>query len=161
LIIYGVLLLVILYLFISVAGLKGDVNNLKANVAELQQGAAAVAESTPAPAATVTPAPQNDLATATGRDGQRKQDLAEIAEALVQYQQNSNAFPAGLNDLTPEYLDRVPSDPSSPKYNYRYRRTASGFTLTCILEQTGDADDATGDGKADQVFTLTEDFRSQ
>lgn len=159
-VIYAVLLAVVLYLFVSVSGLKGDVNDLKADIGELQQEAAEV--TTPAPAATPSAdvTPKNDLATAAGRDAQRKQDLGKIAEALVAYQQAKGAFPAGLNELTPEYLDVLPADPSSPQFNYRYKRTPQGFQLTSVLEQAGDPDDAAGDGKTDKVFTVTENFRS-
>ncbi|MEX2043484.1 MAG: hypothetical protein WD926_01160 [Patescibacteria group bacterium] len=159
LIIYGILLLTVLYLFISISGLRGDVNDLKADVSELQQGAAEV--STPEPSATpsAAAAPENDLSTAAGRDAQRKQDLAEIAEALTAYREAGGTFPPGLNELTPEYLDALPADPSAPRFNYRYRRNAEGFVLTSVLEQTGDPDDAKGDGKADKVFTITENYR--
>ena len=158
--IYAVLLLIVLYLFVSVSGLKGDVNDLKADISELQQGAADV--TTPAPAATpaTDEGPENDLATAAGRDAQRKQDLGKIAEALLAFKETKGSFPAGLNELTPEYLDELPADPSSPRFNYRYKRTPQGFQVTSVLEQAGDPDDAAGDGKADKVFTVTENFRS-
>lgn len=160
LIIYGVLLLTVLYLFISISGLKGDVSDLKVDVSELQQGAAEVATAEPTASPPAAAVPENDLSTAAGRDAQRKQDLGRIAEALAAYREARGAFPAGLNELTTEYLDRLPADPGAPRFNYRYRRSDGGFVLTSVLEQEDDPDDARGDGKADKVFTLTENFRN-
>ncbi|MDP4000158.1 MAG: hypothetical protein Q8Q11_01870 [bacterium] len=159
-VIYAVLLLMLLYLFVSVSGLKGDVNELRADVADLQQDAAAVTTPSPAATSSETEAPVNDLATAAGRDAQRKYDLGKIAEALGAYKEARGAYPAGLNELTPNYMGRLPTDPNAPQFNYRYKRTPEGFRLTCVLEQTDDPDDAKGDGKTDKVFTLTEDLRS-
>jgi hypothetical protein len=161
LIIYGLLILLLLYLFFSVSGLKGDVKDLKANVAELQQNSAkvAVASQQPLASPSVTPTPASNTSTAAGRDIQRKADLAKIAAALQAYKQSRGSFPAGLNELTPDYLDALPADPLSPRYNYRYKRIGAGFRLTCALELVGDPDDAKTDGQADKVYTVN--FRGQ
>lgn len=158
-VVYGILLLAVVYLIFSVASISGKVNELQADVAGLKDQSATVEEVAPQPTPRASAAPSvppNDLTTPAGRDAQRKQDLKTVTEAITAFREATGAYPAGLNELTPAYLERVPKDPSSPQFDYRYRRTDAGFVLTSVLEQGGDPDDVTGDGKADKIFTITE-----
>ncbi len=155
--VYGVLLLIVVYLLFSVSSLNGKVNELQADVAALNDQAGSI-EASPDPdeVASPEPSPTNDLTTPAGRDAQRKQDLNEIAVALGAYYAERNAYPENLAELTTQYLERIPTDPSYPQFDYRYRREDSGFILTSVLEQDDDPADAAGDGRTDNVLTITE-----
>lgn len=61
-------------------------------------------------------------------------DLARIACALERFRQERGAFPAALEELTPEFLGKLPIDAYSKK-PYRYERTAEGsFRLYSVGE---------------------------
>ncbi|MDP9212002.1 MAG: hypothetical protein M3N59_01860 [bacterium] len=155
--VYGALLLIVVYLVFSVASLSGKVNELQADVAALNDQAGTI-EASPEPDGSETaspePSPTSDLTTPAGRDVQRKQDLNEITAALAAYYAERKAYPGNLAELTTQYLEQIPTDPSYPQFDYRYRREGSGFILTSVLEQENDPADTAGDGRADKIMTL-------
>ena len=156
-IIYGVLALVTVYLFIAQQSLNGNVKQLQADVAQLrtgQQTTEPVAEESPS--AEPNPVETPDLSTAAGRDAKRKTDLKTINEALTKFYAEKNVFPKSLQELVPTYLAEALRDPLSPKYSYRYVKSGDGFRLTAYIEEDGDAEDRSSDGKADHIYLITE-----
>ena len=156
LVIYGVLFLVVLFLFFSQLSVNGRVDQLQAEVASLRTAApSATPQVLGIPQATSSANPfvsdGPDLSTGESRDRKRKEDLDAIKESLLAYQTEKKLLPSSLS-----VLESVPTDPLSPKYGYRYTKTGSaGFRLTCYLENRNDPDDSK-DGKKDQIYTLTE-----
>lgn len=152
-VIYGVLFLIVSFLFFSQLSVNGQVDQLNAELQSLRASAPPTETGTPTPSAapSARPSPTPDLSTATARDAKRKEDLEAIKESLLAYQAEKGSYPASLS-----ILGSVPQDPLSPKYGYRYTRAIpAGFRLTCVLETKGDADDGK-DGRKDQVYTLTD-----
>lgn len=154
-VIYGILALVAIYLFIAQQSLAGKVNQLQADVVQLRN--VAPAQPTPEATASESPAPQpsSNLSSALGRDQKRADDLSAIAGALNKYYQEKKSYPNSLQQLVPTYLPSLPKDPLSPKYDYRYVKTPTGFRLTAYLE-TSDYPDDREDGKQDHILTVTE-----
>lgn len=160
-IIYGLLLLFTGFLMFSQVHLSGKVDQLQREVVALKtQPSAQVVSASPTPRSlqSVQPeeSPEVDTSTPQARDEKRKTDLADIKTALAEFKAAKKRYPADLKELAPKYLDPVPTDPLSPKYSYRYKRTDAGFRLTAVLEATSDPDDVKSDGKKDQIYTVTE-----
>lgn len=159
-IIYGVLALVVVYLFIAQQSLSANVRQLQADIAQLKapggtEPPIAEESETPLPEGTSTP----DLTTAEGRDAKRRADLVAITAALRQYESQNGSFPTNLQTLVPDLMAELPKDPLSPQYNYRYVKTASGFRLTFFVEDPNNPEDQKSDGKQDRIFTVTERTR--
>ncbi|MEK7649967.1 MAG: hypothetical protein AAB367_03370 [Patescibacteria group bacterium] len=70
---------------------------------------------------------------ADARDARRLSDLSRIRTALELYKKREGMYPAKLSDLVSEYLATLPTDPFTKK-QYRYTRTAKGYTLSAQLE---------------------------
>lgn len=95
-----------------------------------------------------------DLTTTTGRDTQRKADLAKIEGYLNAYKTQNGSYPISadvehLSDanssvtaaLVPTYATTLPTDPSTPNFWYGYKSTdGTSFELTAVLEDTSDPD---------------------
>lgn len=158
-IIYGVLALIVVYLFIAQQSLNANVKQLQADVSQLKSTSvetpSAESSESPSPEASAGP----DLSTAAGRDAKRKADLVAINAALKEFQSDRSSYPQTLQELVPDFLTEIPKDPLSPKFNYRYQRTASGFRLTFYVEDPDNPDDKQSDGKQDRIFTVTEKTR--
>lgn len=158
-IIYGVLALVVVYLFIAQQSLNANVKQLQADVQQLKGAGVETPEvessESPSPEASEGP----DLSSATGRDEKRKADMIALNAALGQYKSQKGSYPNTLQQLVPDFLTDLPKDPLSPKYQYRYTKTPSGFRLTCYIEQTDYPDDKNSDGKSDHILTITEKTR--
>jgi type II secretory pathway pseudopilin PulG len=152
-VIYGILALLVIYLFIAQQFQSGRIKQLQADVAQLSNAAPSPTTSpaTASPEATQSP----NVSNALGRDDQRKADLATIAAALNKFKAAKGYYPNSLQQLVPDYLDSLPKDPLSPKYSYRYVKTPTGFRVTAHLETSDYPDDRT-DGKADHILTVTE-----
>lgn len=73
------------------------------------------------------------------RDSKRKSDLRAIAQAIEIYNQKNRAYPPSLEDLTSEYIDSLPTDPS-PGVGYTYTLNGNCFYLTTKLENPQDSD---------------------
>lgn len=94
------------------------------------------------------------------RDAQRKSDLTSIGRAMEMYANDFNEYPAGdvngeimgcdgsacpwndrfystINGGTQLYMERLPGDPSTDR-RYYYERTARGFNIYSVLENTND-----------------------
>lgn len=98
-------------------------------------------------------AAQADLATATGRDAQRKTDLASIAKALESYHSAKGNYPSVTvaekissssvgtlgTALVPNYLTALPLDPGDPTNYYGYESGGTTYKLSCVLEDKTDA----------------------
>ncbi len=155
-VIYGVLALLVIYLFIAQQSQAGRIRQLQADVAQLSNASQG---STPSAAPTTSPSPaassSPNLSNALGRDQRREQDLMTITAALNKYNAEKKSYPDSLSQLVPAYLDSLPKDPLSPKYAYRYVKTPTGYKLTAYLE-TSDYPDDRKDGKPDHILTFTE-----
>ncbi len=93
-----------------------------------------------------------DLTTATGRDTQRKADLATIKSYLDAYKTQNGSYPISTEvehvnsatsniatALVPTYATTLPADPSSSTYFYGYKSTdGTNFQLTAVLEDQTD-----------------------
>lgn len=154
-IIYGILALITIYLFIAQQSLAGKVNQLQADMAQLRN--APQEQPSPETAASDSPEPLEspNLSNALGRDQKRAADLGEISVALQKFYDEKRSYPNSLQQLIPDYLSSLPTDPLSPKYNYRYVKTPTGYRLTGYLE-TSDYPDDRADGKQDHILTVTE-----
>ncbi len=79
------------------------------------------------------------------QDQQRKQDLRDISQALRSYNVNYGEYPVSLENLTPEFLFRVPTDPATKKqYDYRLSVNRKSFEILARLS-SGDELSQTGD----------------
>jgi len=54
-------------------------------------------------------------------DGKRKADLVKFRNALEDYYNDHNCYPNELDELAPDYMSQVPTDPS-PSQSYAYSR---------------------------------------
>ncbi len=157
LVIYGLLLMLVVFLFISQLSVNSDLDRLNKQVAALQT--ALQEQPTPQAAASLEPSPtaspSPDLSTPAARDAKRKADLAQIQTALAAYFKDKKTYPTELKELTPQFIAVLPTDPLSPKYTYRYKKTTSGFELTCYIESSNDPDDPK-DGKKDNAYLVTQ-----
>jgi len=67
-------------------------------------------------------------------DQQRSRDLSDIAKALRAYKVNYGEYPFNLESLVPDYLYRLPVDPSTKKnYDYRPNVDRKSFELKAKL----------------------------
>ena len=105
-----------------------------------------IALPTPTP---TPPPPTPDPTEALGRDEQRREDLASIAEALQAYYERHGSYPlaeglqsfCAFRDLdagckVEEFLDPLPHDPSSDRV-YSYLSDGRTFALFALLEGSG------------------------
>jgi prepilin-type N-terminal cleavage/methylation domain-containing protein len=72
-------------------------------------------------------------------DSRRKADLRKLQTALEDYYNDHNAYPADLNDLAPDYLTDVPTDPST-KAAYDYYPAGGGKSYRIYVELGNDQD---------------------
>lgn len=81
----------------------------------------------------------------SSRDAKRKADLEQVRAAIEIYRSNndSSSYPTG--DWTalgtaligpPKYIESMPSDPVSSKYNYYYSGSVSDYTIGAYLESS-------------------------
>ena len=71
------------------------------------------------------------------RDSRRKADLAQIQQALETYRSENGSYPTSLNDLTPNYITTLPTDPKTGN-SYTYQLTDSyHYNLSATLETDG------------------------
>lgn len=49
---------------------------------------------------------------------QRKSDVAAVNQAVQQYHASEGHYPASLQELTPNYIARLPQAPAGYQYNY-------------------------------------------
>jgi general secretion pathway protein G len=68
-------------------------------------------------------------ARAKGRDAKRVADLNNIAAALKIYYADNLKYPTNLTSLVPNYLPKLPTDPSNSA-NYDYAALGSGTTCS-------------------------------
>jgi general secretion pathway protein G len=85
-----------------------------------------------------------------GRDSRRKQDLESVAKALELYYSDFRAYPTAMpawggsfahpTKATVIYMQKLPTDPSFPKYTYCYTSDTNGtyYKLYANLENTSD-----------------------
>ncbi len=79
------------------------------------------------------------------QDQRRKQDLSEIAKGLRSFKVSYGDYPTSLENLVPEFLYRVPSDPLTKKqYDYLPSVDRKNFELKARLS-SGDELIQTGD----------------
>lgn len=83
----------------------------------------------------------------TARDSRRKLDLRSVETSLEIYRQkNSGSYPLTNNwsslgtQLVPNYINKLPNDPSSPNTNYSYSSDGSTYSLCANLENNNDKD---------------------
>ncbi len=92
------------------------------------------------------------------RDSRRKGDLKQIQTALEQYaDDNGGLYPANTAALVPNYMPRVPTDPSSGgtgAYAYAVSGTSTEYELNATLENTNDNDDNNDGGNAANVYEV-------
>lgn len=89
-------------------------------------------------------------AQAAGRDAKRKADIRQIAASLRLFREDCGYYPSALDlnqssftaqcstsDPTVTYLDKIPQDPLSPQYAYRYEGygTKTLFFLCAYMEK--------------------------
>lgn len=68
----------------------------------------------------------------SARDEVRKSDLKEIQLALEVYKAQNKTYPALLRNLVPEYIAKMPEDPSGAAYTY----ITDGYVYKVIAEDT-------------------------
>lgn len=155
-VVYGLLLLVMIYLGVTqftlgkqVAALQRDVTRLKASPSPKPK---------PIESPSQAPAAAQDGGSADTRDAIRKADLASLRAAALAFRRDHKAAPPDLKQLAPKYLSELPADPLDPKYTYRYGKNgAQTFVLTGVLETPNDPEDALDkDHKKDGIYTLTD-----
>jgi len=76
------------------------------------------------------------------RDETRKSDVRSIQKALEGYYQKSNAYPANLDSLVPDYLQAIPNNPQGDAYSYTgaecKQNKCQTYTLSADLENSND-----------------------
>lgn len=76
------------------------------------------------------------------RDARKKADLEQIRQALELYRNDDTTgqYPSQLTDLLPQYLPRLPINPSSkqPYNNSNYRQSGTSYELSVVLEKPKD-----------------------
>lgn len=81
-----------------------------------------------------------------GRDALRKSDLEQIRSALEIYKSEKNYYPASSSEclpdeLEPDFLNPMPSDPKSPALQYCYVQLSNlTYELCAHLENAEDTD---------------------
>jgi hypothetical protein len=83
--------------------------------------------STPAQSQTSTPANNNNPVKAPIVYAQKKADVAALQDAVRQYNVQEGHYPQTLQDLTPNYISKIPDAPAGYKWNYD--ATAGTVTL--------------------------------
>jgi general secretion pathway protein G len=64
-------------------------------------------------------------------DNKRVKDLESFKQSLEIYRQYNRAYPATLGELTPQFLDTLPADPSTSNgWSYQYKPLPTGCTST-------------------------------
>jgi len=90
------------------------------------------------------------------RDSRRKGDLKQVQTALEQYADDNNGlYPANTGALVPNYMPRVPTDPStSAAYPYAVSGANTAYELNATLENANDNDDNNDGGNAAAVYEV-------
>jgi hypothetical protein len=70
-----------------------------------------------------------------------------LGAALARYRADNGSFPAGLDELTPRYLEKLPPDPYAPGGKFSYRREKNGYVLYSL-----GPDGIDGKGKGDDLL---------
>ncbi len=72
---------------------------------------------------------------AEARDASRVSDLKEIQVALELYYSDNGTYPATISDLQPQYINQLPTDPSSgTNYTYLSASPFHTYNLTAGME---------------------------
>lgn len=73
------------------------------------------------------------------RDAQRKSDLVELKLAAALYFDVNGAFPATIDQLAPEYINALPTDPGTGEgYNYTMFAEGTDYEVCTVLETVED-----------------------
>lgn len=95
-----------------------------------------------------------------GRDAQRKSDLRQIQSALELYRADQGSYPNTLPNCggtfedpnaTITYMTSVPCDPLSSSNSYTYASDGSTYSLYACLENGGDSESDSNNGRASQT----------
>lgn len=65
-------------------------------------------------------------------DSQRISDLRALETAVVSFWTGKQKYPQALSDLTPQYINTLPTDPETNE-TYGYEKDSNGFKLYCKL----------------------------
>lgn len=82
----------------------------------------------------------------TARDSKRKSDLRALQTSLeLYYQRNNQTYPTTSftnldSQLVPDFINKLPTDPSSPARNYSYSSDGTSYALCTDLENDNDKD---------------------
>lgn len=82
----------------------------------------------------------------SARDSRRKSDLRALQTALeLYYQRNNQTYPTSSftnldSQLVPDFINKLPTDPSSPARNYSYSSDGITYVLCADLENDNDKD---------------------
>lgn len=82
----------------------------------------------------------------SARDSRRKSDLRALQTALeLYYQRNSQTYPSTSftnldSQLVPDFINKLPTDPSSPTRDYSYSSDGTTYSLCADLENDNDKD---------------------
>lgn len=69
------------------------------------------------------------------RDSKRKTDLEQIRQALETYRSENGVYPDTKEELEPDYIMTLPSDPTATNsYFYEIGGTSTTYTLCSALE---------------------------
>jgi formylglycine-generating enzyme required for sulfatase activity len=100
----------------------------------------------PAPETTWNPTPEDAVLWERA-----KADMAKLAKALGSYHTEYGEYPQTLHDLRPYFQRQIlPQDPFLGTY-YRYKRTETGYELTCY----GKGDKPGGEAAPDKDIVIT------
>lgn len=80
------------------------------------------------------------------RDGRRVSDLEQMRTALEIYRSDTGLYPETLDDLSPNYITTLPTDPLSPRYDYFYLPDTGNYRTysLCAHQERGDESDNCG-----------------
>ena len=63
------------------------------------------------------------------RDTQRKSDVIAIQQALISYRIENEYYPSTLTELIPDYMTKVPTDPSGDQYFYEILSSGTDYEI--------------------------------
>jgi len=74
--------------------------------------------------------------TIKAKNSRRQQDLSTIQSALeIYYIENNNKYPDSLANLKPNYMPKIPTDPSATSTSYKYEHSSNKeYQLAATLE---------------------------
>lgn len=68
-------------------------------------------------------------------DAQRQLDIGRIQLGLEKYYEEHNIYPSSLNELTSQYMQNMPIDPSTKQpYQYQLQSGGADYTICVDLE---------------------------